>query len=537
MASTPEQRQLDERAAFSARFGLSRVHVLAAVATLVVAAVTASAVLAQLAGWRTPEHPATPGFLATALGAPQADAPLVREPDAGIRVTIDEAGFKVTHRDASLGVSSVGGSGPWATFEHGAVRATPYGSETIAVERTKTEQYLTVVERQGKKTWRWRLETTTLEPTLRLDGAVELLGAAGENSGITILPAAILDSKGRNITAASTRWSLDRDDRGWLLELALDDSLLPLPYVIDPASAYPSPLELRNTATSETGSWDLDSGTGTIDLTTANVPARNATGWYAFNPGVSNTTQLTTLPTTTDGNGWIVDPVGGATGFPAGTWSFAVQTDIPNGTFTVGTAVMTVGVWKGTVSGGVFTPTGTILTPTDDPAAQNIRPNVSTNTFTVSYSLPKIALAAGETLFVDYWRHQTGGINATQAPRRQLDFYVNDGVARITHPAADDAGPTHSVSLTPSPTGAHYAGGRLYYKSDAAGSFAFRDALTDSAGTGTAALGVLDLDYPAIATTGSTHDIDSVTTSPNYQSSSYSWTANPGNPANQTLTA
>ncbi len=40
MASTPEQRQLDERAAFSARFGLSRVHVLAAVAALVVAAVT-----------------------------------------------------------------------------------------------------------------------------------------------------------------------------------------------------------------------------------------------------------------------------------------------------------------------------------------------------------------------------------------------------------------------------------------------------------------------------------------------------------------
>ncbi len=372
---------------------------------------------------------------------------------------------------------------------------------------------------------------------MRHDGAIELLGADGGNSGLTILPAAILDPKGRNITPASTRWSLDRDDRGWLLELDLDDSPLPLPYVIDPASAYPSPLELRNTATSETGSWDLDSGTGTVDTTTDNIPNQNATGWYAFNPGTSNTTQLATLPTTTDGMGWIVDPVGGATGFPAGTWSFTVQTDIPNGTFVAGTAVMTVGVWKGTVSGGVFTSTGTILTPTDDSAAQNIRPNVNTNTFTVSYSLPKISLAAGETLFVDYWRHQTGGISATQAARRQLDFYVNDGIAQITHPAADDAGPTHSVSLAPSPTGAHYAGGRLYYKSDAAGSFAFRDALTDTAGTGTAASGMLDLDYPAIATTGWTHNAETVTTSPNYQSSSYTWTASPSNPADQTLTA
>ncbi len=113
MASTPEQRQLDERAAFSARFGLSRVRVLAAVAALVVAAVTASSVvLAQLAGWRAPEHPVTPGFLATALGAPQADAPLVREPAAGVAVTIDETGFKVMHRDASLGVSSDTGVGP-----------------------------------------------------------------------------------------------------------------------------------------------------------------------------------------------------------------------------------------------------------------------------------------------------------------------------------------------------------------------------------------------------------------------------------------
>ena len=53
-------------------------------------------------------------------------------------------------------------------------------------------------------------------------------------------------------------------------------------------------------------------------------------------PGVSNTTRLAAIPTTTDGTGWMVDPVGGATGFPAGNWSFTVVTDIPNGTFVAG---------------------------------------------------------------------------------------------------------------------------------------------------------------------------------------------------------
>ena len=185
----------------------------------------------------------------------------------------------------------------------------------------------------------------------------------------------------------------------------------------------------------------MDSGSGAVDTTTDNVPAQNATGWYRWNPGTSQTTQLTTIPTTSSGSGCFVDPVGGATGFPAGNWSFTVVTDIPDATLTAGTAVLTVGLWKGTLSGGTWTPTQTILTPTDDPAAQNLRTTVANKTTTVTFALPAFSIAAGETLFVDFWRHQTGGINTGTATRRQLDFYVNNGNAFITHPAADDTAP------------------------------------------------------------------------------------------------
>ena len=257
---------------------------------------------------------------------------------------------------------------------------------------------------------------------------------------------------------------------------------LPLPYVIDPAANYPTPLELRNSATGVTGSWDLDSGTGTVDITTNNTPASAAVGWYAWDPALSVTAQQTTLPTTTDGKGWLVDPAGGATGFPAGTWTFTVQTDIPNATLVAGTAVLTVGVFKGTISGGVFTPTGTILTPTDDPLAQDLRSAVTPVTTTVSYTLPKFSLAAGETLFVDYWRHQTGGITAPQAARRQLDFHVNDGVAQIAHPVADDTGPTHTsftVAEGTNPSRQYFDGtSTVYYSPATAGDFVVTDAIT-----------------------------------------------------------
>ena len=71
--------------------------------------------------------------------------------------------------------------------------------------------------------------------------------------------------------------------------------------------------------------------------------------------------------------------------------------------------------------------------------------------------------------------------------------------------------------------------GTLYYKSDAAGSFSFSNALTDSGS------GPYSTTFPAIGTAGWTHALETDLTGPPYVSTAYSWTPNPTNPANQTL--
>src|SRR5262249_51642947 len=54
----------------------------------------------------------------------------------------------------------------------------------------------------------------------------------GKPSGYRILPVAILDRSGHDVTPTTARWSVTHDGK-WL-ELRLDDAKLPVPYVIDP---------------------------------------------------------------------------------------------------------------------------------------------------------------------------------------------------------------------------------------------------------------------------------------------------------------
>jgi hypothetical protein len=288
------------------------------------------------------------------------------------------------------------------------------------------------------------------------------------------------------------------------------------------ASSYPSPLKLRSTASTVTGSWKLDTGTGLANTTTSSVSIDNATdgGWYVFAPQTQSTTRLASIPTTPDGTGWIVDPAGGASGFPAGTWTFTVDTAIAGSTLDAATALLTVGMWKGTISGGVFTPTGTLLAPTDDPGAQDLRSNFDVTT-SVGFSLPKFSLAAGETLFVELWRHQVDGISDATAANRELDLVVNDGSSTIAHPAADDTGPSHALAVNAVSGTTIFDSGTstLYYDGAAAGSFTVDDTITD------AGSGPLQVTYPLVSTSGWTHAAETVGTGPAYESSNYSWTA------------
>ncbi|MGE5690197.1 MAG: OmpL47-type beta-barrel domain-containing protein [Pseudomonadota bacterium] len=231
MASNDDVRT-DERTVTPVR--LAVLFGLAGIALAIVA--SATVVLAQLAGWGSTERVATPGFLTTALGAPQADASLVREPVRGVRVAVADDAFRFDRDGVSAGLSRAeGGAGSWTRFERGTVRATAFGHEAIVLRGERgIEQFLTVERRQGRRTWRWRLTGSTLEPRSRLDGSIELV-AGTRSSGLQVDPVAILDARGGDVTPAGLRWTTTRRDGAWWLELELDDRNLPLPYVIDPA--------------------------------------------------------------------------------------------------------------------------------------------------------------------------------------------------------------------------------------------------------------------------------------------------------------
>src|SRR5205823_5859833 len=95
----------------------------------------------------------------------------------------------------------------------------------------------------------------------------------------------------------------------------------------------------------------------------------------------------------------------------------------------------------------------------------------------------------------------------------------------------DTTAPSNAVSLN-SASGAYFAGGKLFYKGDAAGSFTLDDAVTDAGGSGPTSA-----TYPAIGTTDWTHGAETIGTGPSYTSSSFSWTANPAaNPSAYSVT-
>ena len=273
------------------------------------------------------EGPSSSGkFLTQALGEKRPGAPLVRRPAAGVRVRLDSAGFRVSHKQTQVAISLAGAKrSKWERFADGVSRPTAYGRETIVVDSTGTEQFLTVERRQGKHDWQWRLDTDA-HPRLQPDGSI-IYGAGLARTP----PVAILDAGGKDVTPDGLRWSLREHDGSWRLALKLDDSRLPLPYLVDPAVDYPSPLYLSSQASTETGSWKLiTAAPAASNITTSTTPAQNATGYYLFIPGAGNTTAAAP-PANPTGTGWVLDTAGG-TGFPTGNWVFTVTTDVPNGT-------------------------------------------------------------------------------------------------------------------------------------------------------------------------------------------------------------
>src|SRR5688572_9063656 len=123
MASFHGMRQAGDRPAVAGRFARS----FALRAPLALAGLAAAFVLAsQLAGsGGTTAAPTLPSFLAEALGAPETNAPLVRETAPGVEVSIDRLGMRISREKAALALASKdGGHGRWNRFEHGVSRPT-----------------------------------------------------------------------------------------------------------------------------------------------------------------------------------------------------------------------------------------------------------------------------------------------------------------------------------------------------------------------------------------------------------------------------
>ncbi len=165
----------------------------------------------------------------------------------------------------TMSLSTVnGGQGRWSAYSRGAARRTSFGREFVTVSGSGAEQLLQVDSHQGMHTWRWQIGGSKLVPRLDRNGSVSFRSEDGRDTGISIAPVALLDTSGRALTPKGLRWTLAGGGR--FLELRLDDSSLPVPYVIDPTGvtlvSFTSPtLTVATPATWTVGFTTSASGT------------------------------------------------------------------------------------------------------------------------------------------------------------------------------------------------------------------------------------------------------------------------------------
>jgi hypothetical protein len=195
------------------------------------AAIGAVAFIALQPGSRSS---APPTFVDRALGAPSPDASLERRLASGATLAIARGGLDAHVGPATINLASRGGEpGEWVRHSGGAMRTTSFGRESILFGINRAEQFLTVARHQGTRTWNWQLDASHGSAQLAPDGSVEFT-RQGRLIGYRILPAEILDRRGRNVTPTALRWSLERRGAGWQLGLRFSDQALPVPYLIDP---------------------------------------------------------------------------------------------------------------------------------------------------------------------------------------------------------------------------------------------------------------------------------------------------------------
>ena len=268
--------------------------------------------------------------LADALGAPKPDAPLARRPAEGVKVRIDRKGFQIAGEHGRVSIASAApSSSRWARYAHGAARPTSFGRETVVVTPEKTEQFLTVERRQGRKTWQWQLASAGQTPRVGDDGAIAFL-ERHRLAPMRVEPVAILDERGKDITPEGLRWSVAQGRHGWVLKLRLDDTKLPLPYVIDPAVVYRLAQPSNNGAAGAASiTMTMPAGVVNNDLLVMHIAARGGSnmtiatpgGWTAASERQQRNVRAARdlLPDRQRGAGFVCSHVRRRDAFPAGS--------------------------------------------------------------------------------------------------------------------------------------------------------------------------------------------------------------------------
>ena len=202
------------------------------VGVLVLYGAIAAVVFVVLPALQTTATP--PTFVDRALGSPSLDASLQRRLASGATLAIDGGALAARVGSATITLASRGaGSERWLRFPNGATRTTSFGRESILFGINRAEQFLTVADHQGTRTWSWQLAASHGSPRLDAAGGVRFTDA-GRLVGYRILPVEILDRHGRDITPAGLRWALDRNGASWRLSLRFNDKHFAVPYLIDP---------------------------------------------------------------------------------------------------------------------------------------------------------------------------------------------------------------------------------------------------------------------------------------------------------------
>ncbi|MFL6028458.1 MAG: hypothetical protein ACJ74D_00295, partial [Gaiellaceae bacterium] len=198
---------------------------------------TAFLAVSELATLRGAKAPNASAFLTRELGPPLDRASLVRVPARHTKVSLSSDAFHVDRGGHSLTLALADESvGDVKRFTHGAKADARFGHVVMTVTPKKTEQYLFVRDHHGTKTWRWRLDARDLVPRIGGDGTVGFLSGHRLLGDFFLAPPKVLDTHGRDISPRTLKWDLRRRQGHWFLELALDDSKLLTPYIIDPAS-------------------------------------------------------------------------------------------------------------------------------------------------------------------------------------------------------------------------------------------------------------------------------------------------------------